>query len=309
MNPAKELEDHILTLCWSLWTELGVRGVVQHHRDWSVDLEALIIATAALAESDPRLRDESLDCLLKLSPYLSVARLKNILAATAPDVEVAFGPYAATFNSASKTHVKLPATKNARRYRFSRANKSSPFPLLGPAKTSLRLRAMFGVGAKAEVLGLMLAVDNRQWSALELSSRARFVKLVVTVALRDLENAGTVSIIKVGNRNSYRLKEPKALHDLVGSSAKQVVPWPEVFDFLLQAHALLAGSATRGEIAVAVDANKLLDEHRDRMEMLHLAWDKPELEQERWWAGFVDWVLIAANQLADGKPTSALLVR
>ena len=41
---------------------------------------------------------------------------------------------------------------------------------------------------------------------------------------------------------------------------------------------------------MAVDANHLLDEHRERMANLRLAWDKPALEQERWWASFVEWV-------------------
>jgi hypothetical protein len=307
MNPGKKLEGSLLTLCWSLWTELGARGVVRHHQDWAVDLEALVVATAALAASDPRLRDESLDCLLKLSPYLSVARLKNLLATAAPDVSAAFGPYAATFNATCKSHVKLPGAKNARGYRFNPSNKSSPFPLSGPAKATLRLRAMFGVGAKAEVLGLMLADRERQWSGLELASRARFVKLGVTDALRDLENAGVVSSIRIGNRNAYQLKEPNALRALVGSSAKKVVPWPEIFGFLLQALTLISGSAAREEISLAVDGNNLLDEHRNRMERLHFAWEKPELEQERWWAGFVEWVLAAAEQLAEGKSGSALV--
>jgi hypothetical protein len=111
----------------------------------------------------------------------------------------------------------------------------------------------------------------------------------------------------LGNRDSYQLKDPKTLREVVGTPAKHLAPWPEVFDFLLQARVLVSISAERGNIAVAVDANHLLDWHRKRMEILHCVWDKPELAQDQWWSGFVAWVLLAAKQLAAGSVGSALL--
>jgi hypothetical protein len=34
---SKQLDEALLTLAWSLWTEIGVAGVERHHRDIAVD--------------------------------------------------------------------------------------------------------------------------------------------------------------------------------------------------------------------------------------------------------------------------------
>jgi len=153
----------------------------------------------------------------------------------------------------------------------------------------------------------MLSEEKRQWSSLELASRARFVKLVVSNALHDLENAGIVSSIRVGNRDSYTLKKSRSLTELVGKTPQQFIPWPEVFGFLLQCRALVSAAPDHEEIGLAVDANRLLDDYSKGMAVLHLAWDKPEFDQERWWGGFVKWLGAAAKKLAEGTGGSGLL--
>src|SRR5262245_61784017 len=65
----------LIDLAWSLWAELGVSGWTRHHADWNVDVEALIILTAALEDADPRLRDESTDWCIRYARFVSSARL------------------------------------------------------------------------------------------------------------------------------------------------------------------------------------------------------------------------------------------
>src|SRR3954453_21288824 len=89
--------EHVLTdLAWSLWTELGVRGVARHHQSWSIDPEALIVLTASLARVDPRLRDESLDWCLRNQRYISRSRLKNIARDVDDEARDTYERYSAT---------------------------------------------------------------------------------------------------------------------------------------------------------------------------------------------------------------------
>jgi len=82
MATSNELREHILDLLWSQWRELGVAGTVpRRHKDDFIDLEALIAFTATHSDLDPRLRDESIDWVVRYGSYVSRARLKNILAA------------------------------------------------------------------------------------------------------------------------------------------------------------------------------------------------------------------------------------
>ena len=53
---SQEVDRLALDLAWSLWSELGVDGVVRRH-DWqAIDLEPLIIFTARLIEAEEAAR-------------------------------------------------------------------------------------------------------------------------------------------------------------------------------------------------------------------------------------------------------------
>ncbi len=73
------LDEQLAQLGWSLWTELGVSGVVRKHRHHAIDPEPLIIYTAALQDIDPRLRDESTDWCTRYHTFISKTRLRNLL--------------------------------------------------------------------------------------------------------------------------------------------------------------------------------------------------------------------------------------
>ena len=75
----KQLDQLLLDLTWSLWTELGVAGVKQKHQHVLILLEELIVLTAVLAEIDPRLRDESLDWCSQYHHLVSISRLKLLM--------------------------------------------------------------------------------------------------------------------------------------------------------------------------------------------------------------------------------------
>ena len=76
---SRQIGENLQTLAWSLWTELGVRGVVRNHSDCAIDPEPLILFTSRLRNSDPRLRDESIDWCIRNLRFLSVARIRNLL--------------------------------------------------------------------------------------------------------------------------------------------------------------------------------------------------------------------------------------
>ena len=87
------LVELLLDLAWSQWTALGVAGSGRV-AEVPVDLEALLLLTAELAEEDPRLRDEALDWCSRFHGFASKPRLKQLLRRSPPSVQSAFGPFA-----------------------------------------------------------------------------------------------------------------------------------------------------------------------------------------------------------------------
>jgi len=88
---AHEVDGLALDLAWSLWSELGVDGMRRRH-DWqALDLEALIIFTSYIGNSDSRLRANSIDWCIANARLASAFRLRNLAEQAGTTMREAFG--------------------------------------------------------------------------------------------------------------------------------------------------------------------------------------------------------------------------
>ncbi len=201
---AESAQRWALDLAWSLWTELGVSGQRRSHSNVGVDLEPLLVATAYLSRFDARLRDESLDwCVLNVS-YVSSDRLRNFLRTVDENLREAFGPYAATVKKVRR--VSWPG--DGRPFAFSSTRRSVAPDLLRPALVQLRLRAAFGVSARAEILRWLLDQPDHFVGSLELALKAHYGKDNVADTLDLLARAGLLQktvMTTAGNQRLFRL--------------------------------------------------------------------------------------------------------
>src|SRR3979490_513739 len=100
----QEVDRLAIDLAWSLWSELGVDGVVRRH-DWqAIDLEPLIIFTPRLGDPDLGLRAGATDWCFATAGFASAFRLRNLADQASPPTSAAFGRYAATV----RAHTKAP---------------------------------------------------------------------------------------------------------------------------------------------------------------------------------------------------------
>ena len=150
---AQEIDGLALDLAWSLWSELGVDGIRRRH-DWqAIDLEPLIIFTSYVGSSDSRLRANSIDWCIANAGFASAFRLRNLAEQAGPTMREAFGRYAATV----KAHAKVPWPATGDPLKIWTSEHSGSPDLRRPSLIQLRLRALVGVSARAEILKLMLA--------------------------------------------------------------------------------------------------------------------------------------------------------
>jgi len=213
-----EIDGLTLDLAWSLWGELGIEGMRRRH-DWqAVDLEPLIIFTAHLGGADSRLRASAIDWCIAHARFASAFRLRNLAERASVATRASFGRFAATV----RAHTKAPWPGQGDPLTLLHPGRIGSPDLRRPSLVQLRLRALVGVSARAEILKLMLAQPDRPQQASTLAEDAAYGKGSITQALDMLTMAGIVQVQPHGNRLLYRLTRPGEL--------AQALQWlPSVF--------------------------------------------------------------------------------
>jgi DNA-binding transcriptional ArsR family regulator len=276
---SEQLEDALLELAWSQWTELGVRGVVARRSASSIDPEALLVLTAGLAERDPRLRDESLDWCVKHHRYLSRSRLRNVLRRLSASHRTAYDRYAATLSAAGVRG--WPA--EAESWPFEASSKSTLADLSRPALARIRLRAIFGVSARAEILHVLAWQSSGWTSSAELAELAGYTKRNVDEALDNLVRGGLVEVHLVGNRRMVRLADRTSFEALVGQPPDATPHWVTILTVMADLSALFQASDVADPRVQDVEASRVIAELSNRTGMTALpplpaagpsAWDR-----------------------------------
>ena len=207
-----------LDLLWRQWCSLGVAGnAPPAEPSRIIDPEALLLATTHLGRHDPRLLDECLDWLCKHGSLIHLQRLKTLHADTGlgdPAVLAAMADWLATEARQPKWRAvaKGGPIRNAPRILFGGNPPESPDPVflrhgLLREKVSLRgmsrspnptlppnlllaLRALIGVGARAEVI-LCLATGPAVHAA-ELARLTGYRPRTMQLLLQEMTLSGHV---------------------------------------------------------------------------------------------------------------------
>jgi hypothetical protein len=225
---AQEIDALALDLAWSLWAELGVDGAARRH-DWqAIDLEPLIIFTAHLGGADSRLRASTIDWCIANARFASAFRLRHLAERAGAATRAAFGRYSATV----RAHAKAPWPGEGDPLTLFHPERIGSPDLRRPSLVQLRLRALVGVSARAEILKLMLADPERPQPASTLAEDAAYGKGSVAQALDMLTMAGIVQVQPHANRLLYRLSRPRELAETLHWLPSVYPDWWPIFSVI-----------------------------------------------------------------------------
>ena len=221
------LRRHAEDLAWSLWTELGVSGVLRNHASIALDLEPILAVTPALTD-DPRLLEQVLCWCVAHHAWVNSARLSTLVTGLPDAARARFEAFAATVNAVADT-------------RWPAAGEPQPLPRLREvplfverrALIRLRARALCGVGTRADTLCDLLA-HQRTWSTAALLAEGGHSKRNVARILSDLEAAHIVVCQVTGNVHSFRLAHPEAIEAVLDGMPAACPGWPGLLSFTLQ---------------------------------------------------------------------------
>jgi DNA-binding transcriptional ArsR family regulator len=226
MPTSRSTPKLVTDLCWGAWSELGVSGWGRTHEDWAIDPEPLIVFTSSIGADDPRLRDEAMDWCIRNWRHVSLTRLRNALRSQGELNPDSWGKFAAVVNA--RAGVNWPgATTECSTYRVT--GRSVLHSLSDPSLVYLRMRAMFGVSARTEILRVFLLHPRSKRTASALAEATGYTKRNVAEACDLLVQAGVLTAKTVGNRFYYSLREVSPLAAFVGPIPEIAPDWNALF--------------------------------------------------------------------------------
>ncbi len=244
-----DFDRQISGIAWSLWKELGVAGVDHFHENCLIQPEELIILTMIISEHDLRLRDEALDWCSRYHELISVSRLRTLLKEADPDTLRSFSRFVAALNSLSSA--KWPNAAETADFKVKISGKSLLPPLESPSLLMLRLRSLFGPGAKADVLTCFLTRNEIHFSAADLVEIGYSKKSLMT-ALDHLALSGIIAVTNVRNKKNFELKRPRELQVVIGKLPKKAPPWNKILEALIAIRSVIPEIQNSSEMTKSV---------------------------------------------------------
>ncbi|MHB1986905.1 MAG: hypothetical protein ACYCSF_02795 [Acidimicrobiales bacterium] len=296
-SPSKTaLQREVHNFYWGVWSELGVSGWARTHQHWAIDPEPLIVFSPAVLASEPRLRDEATDWCVRNWRHVSAVRLRNLLRENESGQSDTWGEFAATVNRFSGA-AKWPHATTERNYTVT--GRSVLRPLSERSMIYLRMRSIFGLGARTEVLRYLLFTHERSTAAM-LAAQTNYAKRNVADACDSLTQAGVLSSRQVGNRLYFSLADEAALATFLGPTPRVIPDWPAL---LRVVNALFRWSALDHEAderVLTVETHQVFGEIHKDLETLRL-----QAPDHVAGAGFLaiwrDWSATLMKSLASGE--------
>jgi hypothetical protein len=293
---SEQIDQFLVGLAWSLWTELGVAGIERHHQNCLISLEELILLTACIAKKDPRLRDEALDWCSRNHYFVSISRLKTLAKSLGKTVEEPFSLFAATLNATGQT--KWPTFISAAPLKFISSGKSTPPRCELPALLSLRVRALFGVSARADLITYFLTQASPQFTASGLTLLG-YSKRNLAEILDSLVQSGLFDAFMTRNQKCYQFLKRDQMLQLIGPLPKVILPWRDILELILLLRNCILQVEQKSEKIRIVEVRNTLMKIENTLRKLKLTPPPVQADFNAYWTAFSKWLLITLRNLCE----------
>ena len=257
-----QLQEDIFEFLWRQWDSLGVAGVSQSDDNRIIDPEALLLFSLSACRYEPRLFDEIIDWLFTNGQFINVQRLQQIQNKydfkCGPQLSALAGllsrksTYKLKWSALAKKYYQEPAMplfldKDGIPLPCPRENDANAdflshglirggINLRGYSRTFdpnitasllLRLRALLGINARAEILCLL--ASEKELHPSEAARRTAYYQRTIQTTLVEMSQSGVVSVRTSNKEKYYRLK-PGILDALLKPDGRQPkwINWPDL---------------------------------------------------------------------------------
>lgn len=279
---------------WRQWASLGASGLHGQKGDAQaiVDPEALLLMSLYLEPVERRLRDFTRWWAEVGSELLSVQRTKTLLRRFPPETKErlqAFAGWAAESGDKRwRRYAPDGSEAGASERNMGRGRKGADRPRLHASPAlMLRLRAGFGVSAKADVLAYLLGINESAVSTQETADATAYSRATVGGALGDMTRAGFIR--ETGDRSARYFAPTRPWAQLLGfgdrPGARDEAPpdrapswryWSGLFAFLAEADRWARGVDDSSGYVLSSRARDIFERHKPAFERNRIEALRPE---------------------------------
>ncbi len=266
--------ENILDFLWRQWSALGIVGGARTEDLWAIDPEALLVFSLEMARYEPRLFDEILDWMVVNGKWIDNQRLRGIIkrnnetasrlmSAAASFVSKEAGSYERKWKPFSSLHkysqhirpeslfrtkeglpypkpqspLKLFLDQGLLREPISIRKLTRPVPVAITSNIRFSLRALFGIGSRAECILFLLTHEAGHPSEIAKAIGISFMGARKT--LLDLSDSGLILTRNKGKRRiEYWVSQKRWWEFLSGVNYKEAripvwLDWIALFSALM----------------------------------------------------------------------------
>jgi len=249
-----KFQDKIFDFLWRQWSILGVAGTAKPGENRIIDPEALLLFSLSVCRYEPRLFDEIIDWLFQNGNFINVQRLQQIqlkydfncgpqLSAIA-ELLAEKASYRLKWSGLAKKYYQkdkeplffdkegnalpCPTDKNSnpeflshglKRGQINLRGYSQAFDLQSPACLLLRLRALLGINARAEILCLL--ASGKEIHPSKAARITGYYQKTIQTTLVEMTQSGVILTRTSKKEKFYRLK-PGVLDGLLKPEGESV---------------------------------------------------------------------------------------
>jgi hypothetical protein len=253
----EQFQHRLADFLWDQWAQLGVSAPPTRDDDWAIDPEALLLLTFEVGREEPRLFAEVLDWLVVNERAISVQRLRNL---TRDEGDRALVEAVLGWLGAQRRRARLEARPRLETgkgppepfFRSSELGVGEPDPaffsqgflkppikpsgnsqtpaLQAPINLAFRLRALLGIGARAEVVRVLLTAQAPWVNVAVIAASTAYTKRNVQEALSSLVAAGALGSSELGNEGRFNAPRQRWAHFLEVDQLPRHEDWPQLFN-------------------------------------------------------------------------------
>lgn len=252
----ERVDKRLLDFVWNEWAQMGILAAPVFESPWAADPEALLLLTLEAGRSDPRVFDETLDWLSVNGDLISQQRLRNLCIDNDDRKLVGAalawaGARQPALRSARTRAAAIPGEVEPLFVALARVTKPDPVfeshgLLKGPTQPSgksqpprldlpinlaFRLRRLFGIGSRAEIVRFLLTSQLRGAQTEVVRRASGFARSNVRDAADALVAAGAASSYTrgAGGDRFYRVDVERWESFLELDRVPLHRDWPQLF--------------------------------------------------------------------------------